>query len=293
MQILTLLHEADVIDSRKSVDQQQPLKRGQTIRVYHATDDPSTLVEFLTQGVSGDRAVPRKYSYETVNNPKGLFVTIDFKRAKEFGPYIIEFHTKMSDLEAPVWKGGAYTVQGGYSQQYGSDTERSEDQQELQRSQEKSPHRAISQSDQPDVASRLMNFSENQALFIGNLDPTSIRAVWISSNPKRIGQDYMRLTRKQAIAKFEKHGIPTRYGDEPTSIKSMKLDKHRQKIFKPRETATYQELVKRLAAKHKFTDAAKVDKIFTDKDILQRYARDLTWSDEQLNNIIKTHPMPN
>ena len=52
--------------------------------------------------------------------PTDCFVTTDFKTAKSFSHSgVIEFSTKVSDLEAPVWVGGrSYYVQGEYTQSF-------------------------------------------------------------------------------------------------------------------------------------------------------------------------------
>ena len=81
----------------------KPLSDSDTIRVYHGAYDLGTVVQALKYGLTGDIRADRRYSYEANNNPRGLFVTPDLDVAKEFGPYIIEFHTRVSDLEAPVW----------------------------------------------------------------------------------------------------------------------------------------------------------------------------------------------
>lgn len=98
----------------------KPLKLNDTIRVYHGVNNPDDVFEFLQKGLSGKDKAKRIYSYEYNNNPYGLFVTKDLKVAKKFANIIIEFQTKISDLENPVWPGGSYTIQGQKEQYWNS-----------------------------------------------------------------------------------------------------------------------------------------------------------------------------
>ena len=98
-----------------------PLKDTDVVRVYHGFYDNKYAYQFCKYGASGKELTSRVYSYESNNNPYGLFVTSNFKKAKDFSrPYnglavIIEFNARVKDLEAPVWPGGGYTVQGQMS----------------------------------------------------------------------------------------------------------------------------------------------------------------------------------
>jgi hypothetical protein len=115
------IQEARVINAN---DQKVPLKDNETIRVYHAFNNPQDLYDILKYGTSGNLRAKRIYSYEANNNPKGFFVSIDFKTVKGFGQYIMELHTRVSDLEAPVWPSGSYTVQGEYSKYWDEENPR-------------------------------------------------------------------------------------------------------------------------------------------------------------------------
>ena len=101
MRIISLLQEVKVLGN-ETVDDQKPLMNNDTIRLYHGFNSPELLAEILTRGISGDRRIYRQYSYENNNNPKGLFSTPSIKTAKEFGDYIIEFHSRVGDLESPI-----------------------------------------------------------------------------------------------------------------------------------------------------------------------------------------------
>jgi hypothetical protein len=109
----SLLNEVYVIPKNDAGT--QPLRDNDTIRVYHGTSDFETVFTAVTRGISGDRPVARRYSYESNNNPRGLFVSPDMKTVKDFGDYVLEFHTRVSDLESPVWPNGTFTVQGQMS----------------------------------------------------------------------------------------------------------------------------------------------------------------------------------
>lgn len=286
MNILHILREADVLNPKTSVDTQSPLKDNKTIRVYHGFNDAKDLANTLIHGLSGSRRAKRLYSYEASNNPRGLFVTIDFNAAKRFGAYVIEFHAKVSDLEAPVWKGGNYTIQGGYAQYYKDEDERKRDQAQLRKDQAQSPHKAISKSDRPDVAHRLFDYSENQALFTGDLNHNSIRAVWISSNPKRVSQTYKRYSPKQALRMIQKGELETAYG--AYSHEKNQTDDHHGyhlKQFKPREKASLAKLVDKLAAKH--TISKDEIKGFLMEPHGKEYIRQSTWSEKQYRDILK------
>jgi len=195
-----LLKEADILD----VSKRMPLKDNQSIRVYHGIDNSEDLKTFLEYGTSGKLKAARRYSYESNNNPYGIFVTIDFKIAKSFGQkYIIEFHTKVSDLESPVWPSGGYTTQGQMAQYWKDSNERKEYIEKLRNELKNDKDPAISQSDRPEVADSLYNNFEHQALFSGDLNPNSIKAVWVNKTPEKSYSEYERYERNEFIKKFK------------------------------------------------------------------------------------------
>ena len=167
---------------------------GDSIRVYHGFHDTSQAVKAAKVGLSGKTKANRLYSYEANNNPEGLFVTTSLRNAREFvGAYeslcvIAEFHASESDLEIPVWPTGGFVGQGGYAEYWSNDpTERAAQRKEAQqkRIEEILDHARrqglewVLQSDRPDLAWYLQTGGENQALFIGDLNPNSIRAFWV------------------------------------------------------------------------------------------------------------------
>lgn len=185
-------------------DEYPPLKDSDTIRVYHAFHDQIDVIRTLKYGLSGQERANRRYSYEANNNPKGIFVTIAFDVAKEFGDYVIEFHTKVSDLEAPVWPGGGYTVQGQMAQYFDGDEDREKARLNRREEAKKSKYDSIKNSDRPELAELLYSGGEAQALFIGQLNPNSVRAIWINPTPEKSGKysTYKKLTRNEFLQKF-------------------------------------------------------------------------------------------
>ena len=224
-----------------------PLKDTDVIRVYHGFNKFQDALDACAHGLSGKERANRIYSYENNNNPRGLFVTADLKVTKEFvsshDEYlaVIEFHAKVSDLEAPVWPDGSYTVQGGlekYFDMSSEETHHADREKARLAAREKAKEFGqkdwasyIAQSDRPELARLLYQSREQQALFIGDLNPNMIRAVWVSAKNGRpyhlIGDAYTRMSRADFVAKF-KQDIKGRkykpYGKNPQN-----------KLYKPAE----------------------------------------------------------
>lgn len=147
------LMEATVIGTHHS----EPLRDNDTVRVYHGTSTIEVVVSAIQNGSSGDTRADGRYSYESNNNPKGLFVTPDLRTAKEFGNLIIEFHTKVHDLESPVWPNGTFTVQGGMTGIFNDQQER-----ELERMRQRN------------------RFSNDEMEYIRNSDRPELAAIFFS-----------------------------------------------------------------------------------------------------------------
>jgi len=169
----------------------EPLKDSDTIIVYHGFYSKSDPEIALTKGLSGQEIARRVYSYESGNNQRGLFVSVNFDSVKRFASsgIIIEFATKVSDLEAPMWMGGRYFKQGEYTKSFtdwnnetGTSKQREEEILRKREEASNSEYDFIRLSDRPELAQSLYLEAEHQALFIGNLNPNMIRAVWY--NPK-------------------------------------------------------------------------------------------------------------
>ena len=168
----------------------QPLKAGDTVRVFHGFRDLPDAIMACRYGLSGKTRAARVYSYESDNNPHGLFVTLNFKTAAEFGGTIIEFVARSEELEAPVWPGGSYTVQGQMSQYFGHGAKgraarharrraaRDEVSRDFAGRPDPDNWRHVTDSDDVLTANVLLNSHEFQALFIGDLNPGRIAAVY-------------------------------------------------------------------------------------------------------------------
>lgn len=222
------IQEARVINAN---DQKVPLKDNETIRVYHAFNNPQDLYDILKYGTSGKLRAKRIYSYEANNNPKGFFVSTDFKTVKGFGQYIMELHTRVSDLEAPVWPSGSYTVQGEYSKYWDEENPREKGTEAAREKAKQSKEDYIRNSDRPELADSLYNNYEKQALYVGDLDANSIRAIWVNRNMKKDGRysTYDRMSVKEFLKT---------HPSKPSSD-------HRFKIFTPREEFDVDVMLKR------------------------------------------------
>ena len=195
----------------KNIDNEQPLIDTETLRVFHGFNDFNDAEKVIKSGLSGKERAKRIYSYESGNNPYGLFVSVDFNVIKRAGfassGVIIEFSTKISDLEAPVWVGGrSYFVQGEYTKSFKNMDER--EQQRLINRQKagESPYDYISKSDRPELADAIFDNPEKQALYIGNLNPNMIKYVWYNEKlhrERKINGEWVRMTRKEFINKLK------------------------------------------------------------------------------------------
>lgn len=253
----------------KPWDISDPFKDNEKYIVYHGFRNITDAWKTLKYGLTGQVNVPRTYSYESQNNPYGLFVTLNQKDAGEFSStfgeaVIIEFIAEGSELEAPVWPGGSYTVQGEYAQYWKGETyeeqmqdrentrlKRREDlksqlEKEIQELEERIQYnidyikyfetienidentqnflegkkqtlqsleadlahkKAIYESDRPELAKTLVG-PEHQALFIGDLNPEDIRAVWVRTENSEKGymlatDPFIRMSPQEFMEKFE------------------------------------------------------------------------------------------
>jgi hypothetical protein len=204
------LNEVRYIDTTyPNINKETPILDNETIRVYHGFNRFEDVETVLKNGLSGKERARRIYSYESGNNPYGLFVTVDFdvvKRNFAHSGVIIEFSTKVSDLEAPVWVGGrSYFVQGEYTKSF-KDMDEREQQRLINRQKAgESPYDYISKSDRPELADVIFDNPERQALYVGDLNPNMIKAVWYNEvlhKERRTNGEWVRLSRKQFIKKL-------------------------------------------------------------------------------------------
>ena len=195
----------------RSPEERPTLKKNDVIRVFHGFRDLEDAIAACRYGLSGKSRVGRVYSYEADNNPTGLFVTTDPKKASEFGQWVIEFNANANELEAPVWPGGTYTVQGQMAQYFGgSKAKREEARQDARQKAIDRNIEPISKSDRPELANTLMAFGENQALFIGHLNPNRIVRVWVRGDR---GEVYP-MSRKEFLTKNKGYEFTTKSGQE-------------------------------------------------------------------------------
>ena len=195
----------------KNMDNEQPLIDTETLRVFHGFNKFDDVEKVLKSGLSGKERARRIYSFESGNNPYGLFVSVDFNVIKRAGfahsGVIIEFSTKISDLEAPVWVGGrSYFVQGEYTKSF-KDMDEREQQRLINRQKAgESPYDYISKSDRPELADVIFDNPERQALYIGDLNPNMIKYVWYNEKlhkENRTNGEWVRMTRKEFINKLK------------------------------------------------------------------------------------------
>ena len=136
-------------------------------------------------------------------NPKGLFVSTDFKKAMYFAydtdtMVVMEFTVKSYDLDTPVWNDSfGYFGQGSNPQPFSSREEREKQKQAYQDYAKNSNDEYIRNSDNPAMAERIFNNVEHQALFIGNLNPNMIKRFWVKKNGS--SESYIPLSRKQFL----------------------------------------------------------------------------------------------
>lgn len=212
------LSEVRVVNPKK-IEKEEPLKDTQTIRVFHGFNDFKDVETVITVGLSGKERARRIYSFEAGNNPYGLFVSIDLNAIKRAGfahsGVIIEFSTKVSDLEAPVWVGGrSYFVPGEYTKSF-KDLDEREQQKLLNRQRAgESPYDYISKSDRPELAETIFDNPERQALFVGDLDPNMIKYVWYNERlhkNRKLDGEWVRMKRIDFIKKVGLNNKDERY----------------------------------------------------------------------------------
>ncbi len=251
----------------KEIYNQEPIKNNDRIRVYHGCT-LKTALDWALHGTSGREWHPRTYSYENGMNPLGIFVTVDFEKAKDFGydnecTCIVEFTANASDLESPVWNGSdSYFGQGTNPQPFKNKEERNTQKAKYDadarnikddfywdpqdKKQKTISYDYIRQSDKPSMARNIFDNPEHQALFMGNLNPNMIKRIWI--NQREEGKNYVStdkayipLTVKEFVKKYKDHEfyVDGSYGDEKRKLTT-------NKVYKPNEDFKgWQDFIKR------------------------------------------------
>lgn len=212
------------------------LNDNETIRVYHGFNSLDDAIIVANQGLSGksDASQHKIYSYESGNNPYGLFVSVDFnviKRNFSHGGVIIEFSTKVSDLEAPVWSGqGSFFGQGSYTKSFKNKEDREEQRLNYRKNSGNDEYNKkhlpnISQSERPELADSLLNSSEKQALYIGDLNPNMIKRFWVHENiikNRNTTGEFKAMSRNEFLKQYGGKEI-SNYNREKHPNKSLKL----------------------------------------------------------------------
>ena len=211
-QLHKLLNEVRYIDTsalRKKdhmqIYNQEPIKNGESIRVFHGCD-LETALNVAINGLSGQIKVPRTYSYENGMNPKGLFVSTDFKKAQYFSydtdtMVILEFTVKSDDLDTPVWNDSfGYFGQGSNPQPFRDKAERDAQKEKYQEYSRNSDDSYVRNSDNPAMAERIFNNVEHQALFVGNLNPNQVKRFWVKKNG--VDKSFRPLNRVQFLKQY-------------------------------------------------------------------------------------------
>ena len=249
---------------KTDIDNNEPLRDSESIVVYHGYSKFDEAILAAKFGLSGKERAKRIYSYESGNNPKGLFVSIDFgtvERQFSGGGVIMEFSTKVSNLEAPVWVGGrSYFVQGEYTKSFKDDDERQQQQLANREKHGESEYEAIRNSDRPELAWALFDGPEHQALFIGDLNPNMITGFWVNErlkNDRRTDGQWQRLSRKDFYKRYvNDENLKTNYlrkagssnpdYDNPKRTYSDDYYNKESKWFQPAEDFTVEEFKARL-----------------------------------------------
>jgi len=245
--------------SKKYAEDEDPIKEDDVLTVYHGfnkLDDALVTAKF---GLSGKVRARRIYSYESGNNPKGLFVSIDIENIKRggfSGGVIIEFATKVKDLDAPTWVGGrSYFVQGEYTKSFKDEDERKQQQLANRERASKSDVPAISQSDRPELAETLFQNAEKQALYTGDLNPNMIRAFWVNDTllkERRIDGSWERISPRQFMKKYyTKENTEEKYVGDQSPRKSDRHNEAEGKMFLPNEDYDEGKIQKWIASRYK------------------------------------------
>lgn len=260
-----ILWEARVIDYLSDTT---PIKDSDKIRVYHGFYNAKDALTCLIHGLSGQQRARRIYSYESGNNPKGLFVSTDFKVVKRNfsgSGVIIEFETFASNLEAPVWAGqDEYFVQGQMTKDFNSDEERSAEQlRKRKKYAENDPEdfryskNRISKSERPDLADAIFNNAEHQALFIGHLNPNEIKTVWFNEGL------YFRNMTNEPWTRYDRKTFLKKFGNELAKRNSGAREEAQSKMFKPNDNFNL-NVIRKQAKDHAWDADDLIDLLKTD-----------------------------
>ena len=252
-----------------------PLTSKDTILVFHGFDDIIDAIQSARSGFSGRLRAPRKFSYESNNNPKGLFVTIDENIARKFagsvkGGCVIGFVSKYEELEPPVWPTGGYAAEGQFAPSFKGTPDRIRTKRkfenEFQNNPNLPPH--IKNSKNPYLAYLLFETGEKQALFIGNLNPN--RIMFFSEQNDN--------WKKQTLGEFLGKHKDVNLEEDPSFKARSGYLKHTYKLFLPEEDFSGEKFLERIPYKKNITSSLEhmADSVLNSenhkKEFLQTFA---------------------
>lgn len=295
MKLINILNELRYLNYQKDIANNKILKDNETISVFHGFAQLNQALLAIKFGLSGKENADRRYSYEYGNNPKGLFVSADIQtviRSHFAGSgVIIQFSTKVKNLESPVWVGGrSYFVQGEYTKSFKDDNEREEQRLKNRERDSANIYSTISKSDRPELAQTLFDNMEHQALFIGHLNPNMIKYVWVHKNlminkrtsgiwkkmqPKVFLKKYFESNAKSRQQSYNRKTQKWEYGEEDYSDEYYK---HLDKIFKPNDNFDLNK-VNEYFKKHKFTISGNEYQMFTLNTFLKSFYQNRIYED--------------
>lgn len=305
----------------KDVYNQEPIKNDDKIRVYHGCS-LKTAVEWATSGTSGMEWHPRTYSYEAGMNPLGVFVTVDFEKAKEFGHdyecmCVIEFTVSASDLESPVWNNSdSYFGQGTNPQPFNNKEERDAQKKRYDdnarnvkdytywdsksKSEKSISYDYIRKSDKPAMARNIFDNTEHQALFMGDINPNMIKRIWINPKDEESGyvsttKAYIPLTVKEFLRRYRDHEfyVEGSYGNEKSKVRNKKLymanddfkgwdDYANRDKYFRRHPQYFEKVLKDIESDNDYVKRSICDTMFP-KQIIQAFGKD--FFDQNFNRL--------
>jgi hypothetical protein len=263
-------------------DQIDPLKENEEIRVYHGFYSINDAINIALHGTSGKMRAKRVYSYESENNPRGMFITLDLKTAKKnfaagTQPTVMQFVVKEDELEPPTWPGGGWTGQGQmakyfYEHPAGSRLGRIEKIKQDKEEAKQSKYKSISQSHRPELANLLFG-SEMQALFVGHLEANRIEGFHVQRQQKeyrRVNDPWEFISREQFIKEFSNNFNYERVAD----------DNSKYRIFTPNQDFDWQQIAKYFNDKYRKSLETEVDVynfigVIMPKDFKKAMSRDV------------------
>lgn len=256
--------EARELEMGTYPDDIDPIKEGEEFRVYHGFYSYADAINIALHGTSGGMRAKRVYSYESENNPRGIFVTLDRKTAqKNFAggsqPTVMQFVANENELKPPTWPGGGYTVQGQMAQYFyqhpkGERMGRIEAMKRAKEDALQSRYDAISKSHRPELANTLFG-SEMQALFIGHLEPDRIEGFWVQRQQK----DYRSIDDPWEF--IERDVFLKEFGED-FDYKSAADDYSRYRMFTPNQDFSWEGVAEYMSDQYRNYELSSEQEVY-------------------------------